>query len=254
MRDAPSVKYSRRPTRPVRRVGDPQSADEPFDTPTALLRLLVGGLLFGADEMRARLRTWEDLSRSELYAARLHETPQVPGLHHMFLGVAFDGERRLRRGASRALRQLARAADDADFLFNRLSRATRGTPLDLLRAPVDEAFWRVRSVMDSLATRGAAEEQLGRRMAERATGSVIDELLDYMARDPELRNLIEQQGMGIASAAVDDVREHVAATDIWLERLARQLLHRRMGNTGAGPARTDAATPQGVVRSTEPSG
>ena len=254
MREAPPVKDSRWPTRPVRRVGDPLSADEPFDTPTALLRLLVGGVLFGADEMRVRLRTWEDLSRSELYAARLNETPHAPGLHHVFLGMAFDGERRLRRGASRALRQVAHATDDAGFLFNRLSRATRGTPLELLRAPFDGAFWRVRSVMDSLAARGAAEEQLGRRMAERATGSVIDELLDYMARDPELRHLIEQQGTGMAEQAIDDVREHVAATDIWLERLARQLLHRRMGNTNAGPAMTDAVTPPGVVRSTQPSG
>lgn len=247
MRDAPPITDSSQPAQPTRRVGGPRPAVDSFDAATSLLRLVVGSLVFGADELRVRLRDWESLSRATIYTSRLDDAPRSPRLRHTAIGVAFEAETRMRRGASRVFGRMARAADDADRLYIRFSRSMRGTPLDRLGSRLDHARWRVRSLMDSWGSRGVEEEQLGRHMAERATASVIDELLDYMARDPELRQLIEHESFGVVEDAAQDVREHVVATDLWLERLARQLIHRRMGATSAAPA-TSAATPPSAVK------
>lgn len=254
MRDTPPIQDTVRPARPARPSGSSRRAtvplpeNEPFDAATSLLRLFVGGLVFGADELRTRLRGWEDFSRESIYANRLQSAPQPPTLHHTLVGIAFETETRMRRGVSRAVGRMARAADNADHLYSRVTRSMRGTPLDRLGSRLDNARWRARSVMDSWTARGVEEERLGRRMAERATASMLDELLDYMARDPELRALIEHESMGVVEDVAQDVREHVVATDLWLERLARQLIHRRMGTLRANSTKNAGATASDVVR------
>jgi hypothetical protein len=57
-----------------------------------------------------------------------------------------------------------------------------------------------------------------------------------MSRNPEVRELIAQQSMGMADSAVDEVRERSASADQWIERLAHSLLHRPMGEKPAKPA------------------
>lgn len=255
MRDAPPMKDPVRTARPSRRTTIPLPQEEPFDAATSLLRLVIGGLLEGADELRVRMRDWEDLSRATIYASRLASKPQPPALRHTLVGMAFEAESRMRRSVTRAVGRMTRAADDADHLYTRVTRSMRGTPLDPVGARLDRARWRVRTLMDSWTERGIEEEQLGRRMAERAAASMIDELLDYMARDPALRQLMEHESMGIVEDAAQDVRQHVVATDLWLERFARQLLHRRMAaSAGATPATADNAAPPSAIRSTRRGG
>jgi len=90
--------------------------------------------------------------------------------------------------------------------------------------------------LDRWADRGRMEEQQSRDMTQEAVVSVIDELLDYMAQNPEVRELIEQQGMSMAETAVDEVRERSATADMWIERVARGLLHRPASENTAQPA------------------
>jgi hypothetical protein len=79
---------------------------------------------------------------------------------------------------------------------------------------------------------------------------VIDEVLDYMAKNPEVRQLIEQQGMSMADTAVGEVRERTATADMWIERIARSLLHRPASEETTQPAAIASPETTGTIPTT----
>lgn len=224
-------------------------AEDRFDAGSAVLRLLVGGMLVGADQLRDRLQRWDE--RPLAIDAGAMRSPQTASasMRRALIGATFEAQARLRRRFSTMMTRVERLADDANLIYTRLAFAVRGTPLDSARAQVDELLFLALAAVDRWTERGRREEQYGRQMAEQATVSVIDELLDYMARNPEVRKLIEQQGTSMAESAVGEVRERTASADQWIERLAHNLLHRPTGDTPVKPASgPDAAPPAAAAQ------
>lgn len=215
-----------------------QSDDERFDTAAALLRLLVGGALVGTRELRLRLEQWQqaipDPSSTQAVAPRTASPSDA--LRYTLMGMMFETESRVRRRFSTMRRRLARASHEANRFYATAMSDMRYTPLDPLRVRLEEMVYRATMTLDRWADRGRMEEQQSRDMAQEAVVSVIDELLDYMARNPEVRELIEQQGLSMAETAVDEVRERTATADMWIERVARGLLHRPASENPAQPA------------------
>lgn len=230
-----------RPASPAPAVGNTQPADDQFDAAAALLRLMVGAVLVGEDELRIRLREWETNTRSTAQAAPARTASDV--LRSSFVGMLFETETRMRRGFSTLLERLAFLSDEANLFYTRLTPYLRQTPLDPLRMRLDDILFLAMVTLDRWTERGWIEEQQGRRMARQGTVGMIDELLDYMAHNPEVRRLIEQQGISMADTAVDEVRERTAAADMWLERLAHSLLRRQTGDKAAKPAGSVEASP-----------
>ena len=228
------------------------SRDERFDTATALLRLLVGGALVGTRELRLRLEQWQqtipDPASTQAVAPRTTSTSDA--LRHTVMGMMFETESRMRRRFSNIRRRLARASQEANRLYTTTMSDMRYTPLDPLRARVEEMVYRATMTMDRWADRGRMEEQQSRDLAQEAVVSVIDEVLDYMARNPEVRQLIEQQGMSMAESAVGEVRERTATADMWIERIARSLLHRPASEETAQPAAIAPPETTGTVPTT----
>lgn len=227
----------------------PTEDEDRFDAGSALLRLLIGGMLVGADQLQDRLRRWDE--RSLATDAVALQSPQTVSatMRRALIGAAFESQALMRRRFSTMMTRLAGLADDANLIYTRLAFAVRGTPLDAVRRQLDELLFLALTAVDRWTERGQSEEQHGRQMAEQAAVSVIDELLDYMARNPEVRKLIEQQGMSVADSAVGEVRERTASADQWIERIAHNLLHRSVGGTPAnsegGP---DGALPPATVQ------
>jgi hypothetical protein len=228
------------------------SRDERFDTAAALLRLLVGGALVGTRELRLRLEQWQqtipDPASTQAVAPRTISTSDA--LRHTLMGMMFETESRMRRRFSIIGRRLARASQEANRFYSTAMSDMRYTPLDPLRARVEEMVYRATMTMDRWADRGRMEEQQSRDMAQEAVVSVIDEVLDYMARNPEVRQLIEQQGMSMADSAVGEVRERTATADMWIERIARSLLHRPASEETAQPAAIAPPETTGTVPAT----
>lgn len=217
------------PTTPSVLTPDDGSApppDDRLDAGSALLRLMVGGMLVGADQLRDRLQRWEEAAHASPLGQAASPPAASSSVRHALVGLAFETETRMRRGFSTLLARAARLADDADLAYTRLTIYTRGTPLDPLRRRLDELLFLALTEVDRWTARGAREERQGRRMAEQAAVGIVDELLDYMAHNPEVRHLIEQQGTSMAESAVGEVRARTASADLWIERLAHNLLHR----------------------------
>lgn len=239
--------------------GGTHPTDDEFDVGLALLRLLLGGTLVGADQLRDRLRRWEEVSRptptdraQTQAAASPHTT--APSLRHALIGIAFAAETRMRQGFSTMRARAARLTDDANLAYTRLTLSARGTPLDVVRVRLDELLFAALTEVDRWTAQGSRAEQQARRMAEQAVGSVVDELFDSMARNPEVRHLIEQQGASMAGTAVGDVRERTASADLWIERLAHSVLRRPMHDHRGDQAAHAGATAPVVKRPTVAAG
>jgi len=246
-----------RPIAPAEAIDDVSPDSARFDTAAALLRLLVGGALVGMDELRIHLERWQEAAQAS--AQTVHQTMQTmpprttsDALRYTLVGMLFETETRMRRGfASMAARfsRFSRLSGETNLYYKTLRPDVYQTPFDPVRVRLDEMRIRAMETVDRWADRGWAEEQQGRRMARQATVGVIDELLDYMAQNPEVRLLIEEQGMGMAETAVDEVRERTASADMWIERIAHNLLHRPVSGPltkpvdGAEPPTTEADAP-----------
>lgn len=217
-----------------------------LDMTLALMRLLLGGMLVGTDELRERLRRWELTSRSGAYQAAPPQGSPTR-LRFALVGMAFEAESRMRWRLSRLRARFEQVVDETNGAYTRFAYAVRGTPLDDAVRYLDDLVSRASRTVDEWVAHGWIEEQQGRRMAEQATVSVLDELLDYMAHNPEVRRLIEQQGMSMAEATADDVHERMASADQWMERLAHSLLRRPTGEKPAAPTSSGGASPPAVT-------
>lgn len=230
-----------------------QPDDNRFDAAAALLRLLVGGALVGADELRTRLERWQAATDAPTATQAMEPWTASDSLRYALVGMLFETETRMRRGFSRMLSRVARASHEANRFYTSVTADMRRTPLDPLRMRLDETLYRATRTFDRWTDRGWIEERQSRRMAREATASVIDELLDYMARNPEVRQLIEEQGMSMAETAVDEVRERTATADMWIERIARGLLHRPVTERPAKPEDATSSSAASTAEATQAS-
>ncbi|HEX8034841.1 MAG TPA: hypothetical protein VF510_13380 [Ktedonobacterales bacterium] len=211
-----------------------EAAHDSFDTTSSVLRLLIGGLLVGADELRRRLQQWEATARSAPSAALPQTVPQSlrhvsapASLRYAFIGMLFETETRIRQRIPIVLERLARLSEEAEYQYvTAVEPALSQTPLDPVLMRLDEMLFQAGAAVDRWTARGWLEEQQSRGMVRQATVSVVDELIAYMARNPEVRDLILQQGTSMAGDAMDEVRERTASADVWIERFTRSLLRR----------------------------
>lgn len=246
MRDSAPTNGSHQSTQAEPVDSDVRSLEDQFAVGPALLRLLFGAMLVGSDELRNRLRRWEETSRAPQTAPDASLREDTASLRHALMGLAFEAEISMRRGLSAMAARVARIADEADLFYERIAFSARGTPMEPMWMEFDELLFLAEAAIDRWTARGWLEEQRGRRMAEHAAVSLLDELLDYMAHNPEVRELIEQQSASMAGSAVDEVRGRTAAADQWIERLAHNVLRRSTGEKPSKPADRLDAPPEAV--------
>jgi hypothetical protein len=198
----------------------PPGGDD-FDAIEALMRLLVGGTLEGADELLRRLRQWEASTETGASIAP-GETP-ADRRRYALVGLLAESTAWARYGVD-AARRLSRPF--ARLLLVDVPAILRMTPAEPLIARVDTRVARQRATLDRWVRVGRQEERRGRLLSRRAVSSTMDELLDELAHNPELRELIEQQSAEVAGTAVDEVRERTLSADLWLEKLVHSMLRR----------------------------
>lgn len=202
-----------------------------------LLHFLVGALIEGSEDALRRLRRWDaDARRSSSLPTAADGLPDDHRVRWMLLGLLFETQAeawylvsRLQERRRRALRRRMEA----------LQPITEWLPAGLVRR-LEELRVQGRARGERWRRGGYLAEQEGRRLARYAAQAATDELLGYLARDPQIRALIEQQSLGVASEAVGDMRVRAASADAWIEHLAHAILRR------APSMPAPAAPPRGV--------
>jgi hypothetical protein len=220
------------PAPPLKQIGSPEQEQEL----RILLRFLIGSAVEGNDEFWRRARIWQ----AELNKARLAGTngsnaseTEAARLRYAFIGIFFQGLDNL----SGSLKSLQRGSGSAYQKFTRLINPIASSRL--LR-PVRHTFEHVVSkgetVFESWVSTGRQEEQLSRSLVrEQAFDDLVNEVLDYVAQKPEIRDLVQDQSVGMVGEIVGELRERSTDVDSYLSTKVDAIFRRRNKETQPPP-------------------
>jgi hypothetical protein len=205
------------------------TADPEFDAYMAAIKLLVGGAVEGAAELARRLEKWQ----AELQAAEAEGQPgagesQGDIVRYMLVGMALSAGESARRGVIKLAQSSNRfwrfTGQAAKPLANSRLTGVVGRPLD--RA-LEQLTTRSQQQVDDWIALGQAHEPGARRMARDVYKQIVDDFIGHLAENQELANLVQEQGVSLASEAVDEIRSRTVSADAMAEGLVRHLLRRR---------------------------
>lgn len=215
-------------------------AESASSTLKTITRLLVGGVLLGADVLLQRLETWEhdvdarQSNRNEGLAQGSNVTravevqpeptePRSDQTRYALLGLLFQSQTALKKGTQ----TLSRAEQTAWKLMTPVHK-----PLGTWRvfAPARRRYERLVARGEVEVSRwvvlGRAEARRSRALAETAIYGTIDESIDFVATNPQVRDTLQQTSTSLAGEVSDEVRARTVSSDALMEGLARRLFRR----------------------------
>jgi hypothetical protein len=212
----------------------------------SLTRLLLGGLSLGSKVLRERLQSWDgsesttdesdiraevpdspvefDPLPEELPPPGLETPSQIPSenLRYALIGLIFEGEEQLERG----LHLSRRVGGVIGRVLNPVIQPIAKIPNPATRG-FDRLIRRGQSKVDHWVERGREEEALSRQLAQEATTATVDESITYMAQNPALEALVQEQSVSLARQILQLVRADAVSTDYFFEGVIRYALRRK---------------------------
>lgn len=217
--------------------------NEGYSRPRSLLRLLVGGVLNGADDFARRMRKWEsEYTQQRQQASQAVPPPPAqvgdaqgnwpepfaarPGeadphhTRHAVIGMLFESQERLRR--------LAVTARKGQLLVGRmlapwLRRSAALPVFSPLQRRLDAWAQRGAEEVATWAAIGRQEEIHSRELARFALDGTVDEAINSLTHNPEVQELVQTQSTSLANEMIEEVRERSVSADTLLEGLVRRL-------------------------------
>jgi hypothetical protein len=206
-------------------------APPPPDPSRTLMRLVVGTALLGWDELARRAAEWERQAALGAHLPEATAAGDAPVASAPARAEAHERTRRALIGWIFATQDRLRAAHDATRWLQSAASHMFGTAMALASEALGGRE-RPRSahVDDPTVTRwialGRAEEQRSRALARVALRQIMEDVIDYLAREPTVREFIQTQSTRLASDALSDVRERTVSADRFMHNLLRRLLRR----------------------------
>ena len=206
--------------------GDEQ---ENFDPLRALTALLIGGAVEGTSQLVTRLRSYEEEIKAKSADASTTDSQsntqedEMDRLRYAFIGLVFDAQATFRRNLS----LMAKAVDHSTKATNRVTRPVTN---NFLTRPLQRRYHRLVQRGEQRFTNwvdfGRKSEPPSRELAKMTYEQIVDEFINHLAENPELQDLVTQQGIGLASEARDEVRERTVTADNLMEGIVRRILKR----------------------------
>lgn len=196
-----------------------------------LTRFLMGAAFMYGDELFERLRHFQQEIDAEPWVLEgdsdLDLASNVALLRYLAIGLYARGQRMVGNGVQRAFRAAVGTTSRALGRADRLTDNPLTGPIRRRMAARVQAFGKGTA---QIIREGQREEQVSRRLAGQTINEIIDEVLDYVAENPEIqasiRYLVAQQGVGLANVVADNSRTVTVAADYVAERLVRRILRR----------------------------
>lgn len=211
----------------------------------AITRLIAGGMLWGMDLVMNRLLAFE-VERFE--AAGLSDPiqtgkdPSDPGeetptqaLPQYEYSEGFQKARYALVGILFLTRdQVVEAAMRLDTLQQsagrRLRRVTRPLSDNLMVRPVTRRYEglvaRGERILDRWIQVGQREAETSYQVFDHALHGSVDDSIEYLAENPEVKELVQMQSTGLADEAIEEIRERSVSADNFVEGLLRHLLRK----------------------------
>ena len=204
-------------------------------------RLSLGAMLLAVDALSTGLQQMEQESTQTATEERPIESVLIPAdewettLGHelkspprqVLLGFALDTQSRLSSTARAIVRQGDRVVGRVD---RALSPVLDSRALSPMRGPFESLVERGQAQVNYWRELGRTEEARSRVLAQDAAEQLIDTTVNTVSSDPHTQKIvqefIQQQSLGMADEAIEEVRERTVTGDMLLERPVRSLLRR----------------------------
>lgn len=210
------------------------SAEAAFDAYRSLVRLLVGGAVEGSAELTRRLDEWETrilLAGDPPALTREEETP-TDLARYALVGMAFDGAEFLRQ----QLPVWTALVDKTAQMSGKVaSPFVRNRFTGFVGHWWDSAIENGEKNVQRWIEIGRGEEPRSRAMARTAVEDVINDIVSFLAENPEVADLVQQQSLGLAGEVVEEVRAKTVTGDMLVESIARKLLRMPQRSDFPGP-------------------
>jgi hypothetical protein len=206
-----------------------ESGDEPqpdLDALMGLMRLLVGGAMEGVDELFRRLKEHQiELKQNQAAAITIYpdDETDLERLRYALIGLLFETPQVMARSLSTVGQTTTKATN---LITRMISPVTNSRLMRPVQNRYDTVAARGEEMLERLVESGWSEEKAGRLLARNASAEVMDELLAYLAEKPEIRQLVQQQGVGLAGELVEQIRGRAAAADNLVDRISGTILRR----------------------------
>jgi hypothetical protein len=214
--------------------GQPKgSAPLAFEDLQILTRFLSGAVILGGGELLQRLRYFQRLFDTDPHSlptlAAADEETTGDLLRYLALGMVARGQTRVARGLRQGAHLSLAVSRSIVGGLDRLTDTGLARPL---RRPVERRLKALGQEAAQIIDEGRLEEQNARYLATQTVGDVIDDLLDHLAENPEVADLIRTQigaqSAGLAGVVAENSRSVTVVGDYALEGLVRRLLRRTL--------------------------
>ncbi len=211
----------------------------------ALTRLVTGGILWGMDQVMNRLLAYEE---EQFDAAGLVEpmpTGESTGgaqdaqaqrqlpvyeysasfqkTRYALIGMLFVTRDQFASGARR-MDAVQKAAGE------RLARITQPLGDNLLVRPVTRRYNSLVERGEGIVNRwihiGQREAETSVQLFDQTLHGSVEDLIEYLAENPEVKELVQMQSTGLADEAIEEIRERSVSADNFVESLVRYFLRR----------------------------
>jgi hypothetical protein len=211
----------------------PKSSEHDFDATDAIARLLVGGGADLSDVFLRLLEAWESQVLDQHQATIVEEEEDLGDiLRYLLIGIAFQSQRQVRSTAGTVGSWLLGAANTTAAVTGPIRRSWLLAPARRTAGAITN---RLEDHIADLVSEGRAEEFVGRLMAETALQDSVSWVMDYIAENPEIRDLVQTQAIGFTEEIAIGVRERSITADNVLDGLLRKLFRRTPRSELPGP-------------------
>jgi len=188
-----------------------------------LLQLGLGAVLLGINATSKRLQekqTQVVISSPEAEPLS-HLDDDQDQLKYALIGMILRTPRVIKRGTARAA-QLANAGyRRVSGLFDPLTGSRALRPVN---SRLDQVVARGERIVNDWIDTGRRGEKTSQVLLQQTTDEVVGDVVDMLASRPEIRELVEQQGMGMVDELTDELQGRAAATDTIVERVVFKLI------------------------------
>lgn len=208
-------------------IEDELIGEDEFDSLRALTSLLIGGALEGTSQLVSRLKKYEEQLQEEAgdqppEITNLDED-ELDRLRYALFGLVIEAQSTFRRNLS----LWARAFDKSVAVTNQVTRPVTNS---FLLAPIQRRIDRLAQKGEQSLARwvkeGRKAEPYSRSLARLTYNEIVNEVINQLAENPELQDLVTRQGISLAGEARDEVRERTVTADNLMEGIVRRILRR----------------------------
>jgi hypothetical protein len=219
----------------MRTPGQWEEPELTLDSVEILSRFLMGVLVLGGDELMQRLRYFQEEIEAEPWLVGgdgdVDEESTTTLLRYLAIGLYARGQKRVTGALSRGIRF---SMGTARWLMGRANRATDNRLTAPLRRSVSARMRGVGEETLVVIEEGRREERAARLLAGGTINDIIDDVLDYVAENPDIaasiRHVVAQQGVSLAGVVTDNTRTVTVSGDYLAEALVRRILRRSPRN------------------------